>query len=62
MILHIPVYAMHHDPEVFPNPKEFIPERFNDGLAKELIQNGSFLPFGDGPRICAGKMNVLNVL
>lgn len=54
MILQIPIYAMHHDAEVFPEPQKYIPERFNDGRAKELIQQGSFLPFGDGPRICAG--------
>ncbi|XP_055845952.1 probable cytochrome P450 309a2 [Episyrphus balteatus] len=54
MMLHIPTYAIHHDPEIFPNPNDFIPERFNDGFAKELTQKGSFLPFGDGPRICAG--------
>ncbi|XP_055911801.1 probable cytochrome P450 309a2 [Eupeodes corollae] len=54
MILHIPIYAIHHDPEIYPNPKEFNPERFNEGLAKDLGQRGCFLPFGDGPRICAG--------
>ncbi|XP_055842785.1 probable cytochrome P450 309a2 [Episyrphus balteatus] len=54
MILHIPTYSFHHDAEIFANPNEYIPERFDDDRAKELNQQGYFVPFGDGPRICGG--------
>ncbi|XP_055849099.1 probable cytochrome P450 309a2 [Episyrphus balteatus] len=54
MIVHVPTYSFHNDPDVFPNPEEYIPERFDNGRAKELNQKGYFFPFGDGPRICVG--------
>ena len=42
---------LHHDERVFPNPKQFIPERF---LAGELGPY-EFLPFGSGARRCIGS-------
>ncbi|CAD7092574.1 unnamed protein product [Hermetia illucens] len=52
----LPYYALHHDPEYYPNPEAFIPERFSpeNGGAKKYKEMGVFLPFGDGPRICLG--------
>lgn len=51
--LWIPVYALHHDPEYFPNPEVFDPERFtSDKVAQR--NNATYLPFGDGPRNCIG--------
>lgn len=49
----IPVYGIHHDPEIYERPSEFLPERFT---AEEIKKrpSGSFLPFGDGPRNCIG--------
>ncbi|XP_076383670.1 cytochrome P450 6A1-like [Megalopta genalis] len=47
----IPVYALHHDPSIYPNPEVFDPERFNDD-AVAARHPMSFLPFGDGPRNC----------
>ena len=26
-IIYVPVYSIHHDPNVWPNPEKFIPER-----------------------------------
>lgn len=49
----IPVHAIHHDPEFYPEPEKFIPERF---MAEELAARPtcSWLPFGDGSRNCIG--------
>ncbi|XP_075215408.1 uncharacterized protein LOC142321296 [Lycorma delicatula] len=49
----ISVIGMHQDPNLFPNPEEFDPERFSkENIHK--IQPYSYLPFGEGPRICIG--------
>ncbi|KAF5291534.1 hypothetical protein FQR65_LT01847 [Abscondita terminalis] len=47
----VPVYAIHHDPKYFPNPKKFDPERFSDEN-KHNIKPFSYMPFGIGPRNC----------
>ncbi|XP_053675741.1 cytochrome P450 6A1-like [Anopheles nili] len=44
--------AFHYDPEFFPDPEAFKPERFAD--KNESKNNFSYLPFGEGPRICIG--------
>ncbi|XP_049524894.1 cytochrome P450 3A24-like isoform X1 [Dermacentor silvarum] len=49
----IPIYAMHHDPAMFPDPDGFTPERFSDENV-ESIRPYSYLPFGAGPRNCIG--------
>eukprot|EP00884_Botryococcus_braunii_P016297 jgi/Botrbrau1/3350/Bobra.0048s0044.1 len=53
--LHISIYNMHRDPEVWKNPDEFIPERWIDGEpeAEGRPQNAWF-PFGDGNVGCVG--------
>ncbi|XP_056641777.1 cytochrome P450 9e2-like [Diorhabda sublineata] len=54
-----PVFGIHRDPEYFPNPERFDPERFNDEN-KHKIRSYSYLPFGSGPRGCiASKLAIL---
>lgn len=55
-LIQIPLYCFHHDEKYFPNPNEFIPDRFSpeNGGTKKYRDMGVFLPFGDGPRICLG--------
>ena len=51
-----PIWAMHHNPEFFPEPESFIPERFlksNNSSNSEVVPF-SYIPFGGGPRKCIG--------
>jgi cytochrome P450 len=49
----VSIYAAHRNAERFPEPTEFKPERWLDGLAKRLPK-GAFVPFAEGPRKCIG--------
>uniref|UniRef100_A0A1B6KMA9 Cytochrome P450 n=1 Tax=Graphocephala atropunctata TaxID=36148 RepID=A0A1B6KMA9_9HEMI len=49
----IPVFSLHRDPLYFPDPDQFDPERFSPENKSKIVQ-GTYLPFGDGPRICIG--------
>ncbi|XP_060066276.1 cytochrome P450 3A8-like [Ylistrum balloti] len=53
MVVTVPIYAMHHDPEVWEKPDIFNPERFS-ASQRENHDPLDFLPFGYGPRICIG--------
>jgi cytochrome P450 len=44
-------WVVHRDPRVWDEPDEFRPERFAGGSPSR----GSYLPFGDGSRICVGN-------
>uniref|UniRef100_A0A0L8HI14 Cytochrome P450 n=1 Tax=Octopus bimaculoides TaxID=37653 RepID=A0A0L8HI14_OCTBM len=43
----------HSDPNYWDNPQQFRPERWI-GENNELKKNEAFVPFGSGPRMCAG--------
>ena len=53
MRIAIPIIAIHHNPELWPNPDKFDPERFTPE-AKAQRNPYSYLPFGAGPRSCIG--------
>lgn len=48
------MFGLHYDPEYFPEPQKFNPERFSDENRKK-IPPFSYLPFGQGPRNCIGR-------
>jgi cytochrome P450 family 6 len=48
-------HAMQMDEKYFEEPTKFKPERFDSENSKK-IPNHVFLPFGEGPRACIGKV------
>ena len=57
------VWAIHNDPTTWENPAEFQPLRFLDSSGEFVCpKDGSFLPFGSGPRVCIGETLVKTTL
>lgn len=51
----IPAYALQRDEKYYPNPDQFIPERFNaENSAGKSFVDRPYMAFGEGPRICIG--------
>ncbi|KAG0429800.1 hypothetical protein HPB47_023286, partial [Ixodes persulcatus] len=57
----IPIYALHHDPELYPDPYTFNPDRFAAANI-DSIHPYAFLPFGAGPRDCLGRRLALQTV
>ena len=54
----ISTLGLQRDPDYYPDPLKFDPERFDESGSTVPF---SFLPFGEGPRICIGnKIKLLN--
>ena len=47
----VPIYTMHHDPQLWEEPELFNPERFKTFDRKSK----HYMPFGFGPRMCIGN-------
>ncbi|XP_070528191.1 probable cytochrome P450 6a23 isoform X3 [Cardiocondyla obscurior] len=68
-LIFMPIFGLHRDPSIYPDPEKFDPERFNaDEIA--IRHSYTFLPFGEGPRNCIGmrfgyiqtKVGLVNLL
>ncbi|XP_067007539.2 cytochrome P450 6k1 [Anabrus simplex] len=65
----IPLQGIQTDPQYYPNPERFDPERFNEEGKKSRVPF-TYMPFGEGPHNCIGmrfglmsaKAGVLHIL
>jgi cytochrome P450 len=53
-------YALHRDPEFFPDPERFDPDRWLPERAKALPRH-AMLPFSAGKRKCMGDVFAMNM-
>ncbi|KAK0166957.1 hypothetical protein PV327_004421 [Microctonus hyperodae] len=57
----IPMMGLHYDPQYFPEPDKYDPERFTENN-KKLRKSCVYFPFGEGPHICIGmRIGLLQV-
>jgi cytochrome P450 len=54
----IPSYVVHRDADLWEQPNEFLPDRWQTQRVKELPRFAYF-PFGGGPRLCIGDQFAL---
>lgn len=53
-VVMVPAHGIHYNPEFYPDPEKFQPERFDE---QEIAKRPpyTFLSFGDGPRSCVAS-------
>ncbi|XP_046629106.1 probable cytochrome P450 6a14 [Neodiprion virginianus] len=56
----IPVFGLHSDPEIYPEPEKFNPEKFSEENIAQKYQY-AYLPFGEGPWNCT-KVGLVSLL
>jgi len=58
--VYISMLGLHYDPDYFPNPNKFDPERFSEEN-KRNRPSCVYFPFGEGPHACIGKKTDFNI-
>ncbi|KAM8771556.1 cytochrome P450 3A40-like [Acanthopagrus schlegelii] len=53
MVVMVPTWPLHRNPDLWPDPEAFKPERFSKEN-KETFDPYTYMPFGAGPRNCIG--------
>lgn len=65
-VVGVPIWALHHNPEYYPSPFEFKPERFlsseDEKDTSAAITRQAYAPFSIGARGCIGKSMAMNEL
>ncbi|RFU29840.1 hypothetical protein B7463_g6505, partial [Scytalidium lignicola] len=51
----VPAYVTHRDPDIFPQPEEYRPERWLEDEEKAKEMRNYFIPFSAGARGCIGR-------
>nr|XP_021535712.1 cytochrome P450 3A12-like [Neomonachus schauinslandi] len=60
-VVMVPVFTLHRDLDLWPEPEEFHPERFSKKNKDNIIPY-TYLPFGTGPRNCLGmRFAIMNM-
>ncbi|KAF1764841.1 hypothetical protein GCK72_004791 [Caenorhabditis remanei] len=55
MNIQVDTWTLHHNPRVWgEDVEDFKPERWENSASEHLEHNGSYIPFGSGPRQCIG--------